>query len=389
MDLFCGCGGMSYGFRSAGFNIVAAFDSWESAIRCYNRNIPGEHASILDLSNVAAAVQAIVPFNPTIIIGGPPCQDFSNAGTRIEGVRANLTYLYSEIITGIMPQYFVMENVPRAMNSEAYRKARQNYINAGYGLTEVILDASKCGVPQKRNRFFCIGALGAPHGFLYGNIFTYYCDGEISVRDYFIEQRYPLDIDAYYRHPTTYDRRAVYSVDYASPTIRGVNRPKPPTYNRHPKDETTEESMENIRHLTKRERAYIQTFPGDFIIEGLDISNGDIEQMIGNAVPVLLAEFVARRLNEYIGGIFMERDNAFVDWLKSSRSYTDRTIGDIYSRIRRAQEFLPEQPLNKYFITDLEETPEFAELSTDIKSQMRRAIRLRIAFENQTVSDAQ
>jgi len=389
VDLFCGCGGMSSGFQNAGFDIVAAFDHWRPAITCYNRNVDGNHASILDLSDVDTAVQAIVPFNPTVIIGGPPCQDFSNAGTRTEGERANLTYTYSEIITRIMPDYFIMENVPRARESEAYLRARQNYINAGYGLTEVILDASKCGVPQKRNRFFCIGALEAPHGFLLGNIFTHYNNGEVSVRDYFNAQGYPLEIDAYYRHPTTYARRGVYSVDRASPTIRGVNRPKPPTYNRHPNDEATEEEMIGVRHLTNRERAYIQTFPNDFILEGLDISNGNLEQMIGNAVPVLLAEFVARRLSEYIEGIFMERDTTFADWLKTSKNYTDRTIGDVFSRIRRAQEILPEQPLNRYFIADLEETQAFAELTVDIKSQMRRAIRLRIAFENEPRGDIQ
>ncbi len=158
VDLFCGCGGLSYGFQNVGFNVVAAFDYWDSAISCYNHNFPGEHARQLDLSDEDASVAAIAPLHPNIIIGGPPCQEFSNAGRREEGDVANLTYIYSRIITRILPMYFVMENVPRAKTSTAYQRARQEYINAGYGLTEIILDANRCGVPQKRTRFFCIGA---------------------------------------------------------------------------------------------------------------------------------------------------------------------------------------------------------------------------------------
>ena len=384
VDLFCGCGGLSCGFQLAGFDVVAAYDFWEPAVKLYNKNIEGEHASILDLSDAQAAIQAINPYAPTIIIGGPPCQEFSDAGSRIEGEKANLTYIYSEIITGVLPQYFVMENVPRTRSSKAYAKAKQKYIDAGYGLTEVVLDAGRCGVPQKRSRFFCIGSLNATHGFLLGNIFAHYTGAEKSVKDYFSEQGYPLDINAYYRHPTTYERKAIFSVETPSPTIRGVNRPKPATYTRHSRDDVTNEGLPAIRHLTKRERARIQTFPDNFIFEESGISNGGIEQMIGNAVPVQLAAFIAQRLNEYMEGNHLDNESAFVRWLKTSKNYTDRTIGDVFSRINRAKEILPDRPLSRYFITDLEITPQFSELSTDIKSQIRRAIRLRLAFEDET-----
>lgn len=147
--------------------------------------------------------------------------------------------------------------------------------------------------------------------------------------------------------------------------------------------------MSTIRQLTRRERAYIQTFPDDFIFENLGIANCDVEQMIGNAVPVQLAAFVACCLNEYMEGTRLDRDSEFVGWLKTSKKFTDRTIGDVYSRIHRAQEILPDKPLNRYFITDLDATPAFIELSTDIKSQIRRAIRLRIAFEDEVRGDIQ
>ena len=212
VDLFCGCGGLSKGFELAGFDIVAAYDGWQSAIDCYNANFDHK-AYKLDLNDVDAAVDAISQRNPTIIIGGPPCQEFSNAGRRQEGDRADLTIRYAEIITHIMPQYFVMENVPRARNSNAYTAAKALYQEHGYGLTEVVLDASRCGVPQNRNRFFCIGALKERDNFLLEYIFSDYIGEPCSVEQYFAANNIPLEIRAYYRHPTTYHRRAIFGVD--------------------------------------------------------------------------------------------------------------------------------------------------------------------------------
>lgn len=158
VDLFSGCGGMSLGFQSAGYNIVAAFENWPAAIECYKQNF--KHPVIeTDLSIVDEAIIRIKKYQPDLIIGGPPCQDFSNAGNRTEGERAELTHSFAKIITAVKPKFFVMENVARASESEAYKKARKLFIDNGYGLTEIVLDASHCNVPQKRNRFFCIGGL--------------------------------------------------------------------------------------------------------------------------------------------------------------------------------------------------------------------------------------
>lgn len=84
------------------------------------------------------------------------------------------------------------------------------------------MDASRCGVPQHRNRFFCIGALNAPDAFLAEDIFRHYIGEEITVAEYFANNNIQLDIDAYYRHPTTYHRRAIFGTNEVAPTIRGV-----------------------------------------------------------------------------------------------------------------------------------------------------------------------
>ena len=90
VDLFAGCGGLSLGFQKQGFNIVAAFEWWDAAVNCYRANF-SHPVFQTDLSNVEASVKQIQPFQPDIIIGGPPCQDFSHAGKRIEAGRAVLT----------------------------------------------------------------------------------------------------------------------------------------------------------------------------------------------------------------------------------------------------------------------------------------------------------
>ncbi len=117
-------------------------------------------------------------------------------------------------------------------------------------------------------------------------------DKPLTVREYLGTK---IDIEHYYRHPRTYARRGVFSIDEPSPAIRGVNRPIPKTYKSHAGD--TAMVSPGLRHLTSRERSYIQTFPENFIFEG---SKTDIEQMIGNAVPVKMAEYIGNCLLESV-----------------------------------------------------------------------------------------
>lgn len=86
VDLFSGCGGMSLGFQNAGFNIKAAFDNWQAAVDIYSANF--DHPAFkYDLYD-AEAVPKIEEYSPSMIIGGPTCQDFSIAGARQRGKRS-------------------------------------------------------------------------------------------------------------------------------------------------------------------------------------------------------------------------------------------------------------------------------------------------------------
>ena len=285
IDLFCGCGGLSLGFQNAGFEILAAYDAWDKAIQCYKENFH-HPAFCLDLSDLSKANNEISQWKCDIIIGGPPCQDFSHAGKRREGARANLTTCFANIVTSIRPTWFVMENVDRALRSVSYAQARDIFQQAGYGISEVVLDASLCGVPQKRRRLFCIGKLEEENGFMVEQIQKGMKKKPMTVREYLGKE---LEVDHYYRHPRNYNRRGVFSVDEPSPTIRGVNRPIPLGYPGHSQDSISITS--SIRSLTYLERARIQTFPVDYKWIG---SKTERETMIGNAVPVKLAEFVSR-----------------------------------------------------------------------------------------------
>jgi DNA (cytosine-5)-methyltransferase 1 len=289
VDLFCGCGGLSLGLEKAGFEIAKAYDAWEAAIKCYRLNFDHPVSSV-DLSDVDGAVSEICPLVPDIIVGGPPCQDFSHAGKRHEGNRADLTKAFAEIITSVRPQWFLMENVARAKKSLVYSQARKTFISAGYGLTEIVLDASFCGVPQKRKRFFCIGKLGESVGFLDALLAKSQASEAMTVRQFLGEE---LAVEHYYRHPRNYSRRAVYSIDEPAPTIRGVNRPVPAGYGGHHCDTV---SSDEVRALTTLERARIQTFPKSFKWTG---TKTDLEQIIGNAVPVNLAKFVGKVILTY------------------------------------------------------------------------------------------
>ena len=291
VDLFSGCGGMSLGFQNAGFEVVAAFDKWEPAVKVYKKNF--DHPIYdFDLSTDESK-NFIADFKPELIIGGPPCQDFSSAGKRDETLgRADLTLSYANIVVHAKPEWFVMENVERIMKSKILKEAIIIFKSAGYGISYDVLDASYCGVPQSRKRFFLVGHKNSTDNFLNPYFQKNQSKKPMTLHDYFGDT---LGLEYYYRHPRSYARRGVFSIYEPSPTIRGVNRPVPNGYPGHSGDPVS--VSKNVRPLTTEERSQIQTFPKNFVFNG---NKTETEQIIGNAVPVKLGEFVANCIKEYI-----------------------------------------------------------------------------------------
>lgn len=376
VDLFCGCGGLSLGFINAGFDVVAAFDNWDEALDVYRQNIAGHDVLKADLSDCKSAIEMVGRYNPDLIIGGPPCQDYSSAGKRMEGDRADLTRCFATIIVNINPKYFVMENVARAQSSTAYKDAKELFKAADYALTEMVLNADLCGVPQDRKRFFCIGVKGGNDGAL-----TSYLEANLASKPMAVSDMYSFGIDYYYRHPRSYSRRGIFSVDEPSPTIRGVNRPIPKGYPGNKLDACP--MNESIRPLTTMERSLIQTFPADY---KWPRSKTMAEQMIGNAVPVRLAEYVANALMNYVIDIKPRPDDMidFQTWLEHNKQYSNRTVSNIISRVRRAHSIQAMVDEGEYIDT-LVSNDRFKSLSPSIRSQIKKSVTL--YFEYHTTHD--
>src|SRR5699024_7565867 len=124
--------------------------NWQAALDTYNEN-NSDLGQALDLSNLDESLKRLSEYKGIDgIIGGPPCQDFSSAGKRKEGDRADLTEKYAAIVSTIQPTFFLMENVPRADSSQAYGRAMETLEKAGYGISKRVIDASRVGVPQTR-----------------------------------------------------------------------------------------------------------------------------------------------------------------------------------------------------------------------------------------------
>lgn len=291
IDLFCGCGGMSLGFENAGFSVVSAYDNNKAALETYKKNF-SHPAELADLSS-DEIIPKLQKLDPDLIIGGPPCQDFSIAGPRNHtGSRANLTLQFAKIISAIKPKFFVMENVYNIERFPVLEEALELFKSAGYGLTRGVFDASRMGVPQARKRFFLIGGLSKSDGFLAEMLEKDMSEKPMTVRDALGDR---LKTDFYYMHPRSYNRRGIFSIDEPSSTIRGVNRPMPQNYKPHSADKTS--ALTKVRPLTSDERALLQSFPADFKFFG---TKSQVEQQIGNAVPVKMAEYIARHLMEEV-----------------------------------------------------------------------------------------
>jgi DNA (cytosine-5)-methyltransferase 1 len=294
-DLFSGCGGLSIGFDMQGIDTVVAMDHWRHAVDTYNHNaarglVSGESVQH-DLSDVESTVGLVRQYGPVDgIIGGPPCQDFSTAGKKQEGDRASLTAAYAKIVAEVQPKFFVMENVARSLTSNAYKQAVEILEAAGYFVGAAVVDASKVGAPQRRKRAFTVGTKDeSATARIIESLTSGQTHDEVSVGEYISSVTgQAMDTDHYYLIPTNYKRRGIFSTSEPAPTMRGINRPIPPSYKGHPSNSA---DASKARPLTTKERSLVQTFPLDYEFVSSKTAN---EQMIGNAVPPLLASYVAQ-----------------------------------------------------------------------------------------------
>ena len=130
VDLFCGAGGMTTGLGDAGVHVQLGVDCDDKALSVYTSN--HSHKAVhMDLSDVSRAVEHISSFTPDLLAGSPPCQEYSCAGTRVEGARADLTVSFAYIASRVRARCVLIENVSTMINSTAWGKAREILEHAG------------------------------------------------------------------------------------------------------------------------------------------------------------------------------------------------------------------------------------------------------------------
>ena len=163
IDLFAGVGGLSLGFEMEGFDILLANEFDQSIATAYKENhkstnvVVGDITS-LDLSKVFGEYVNKID----VVIGGPPCQGFSQKGKRktINDERNFLFKHYVEVVKFVKPKYFVMENVPNLLTAEKgffLNEIKGLFKDYGYSIRYGILNAADYGVPQNRRRAIIIG----------------------------------------------------------------------------------------------------------------------------------------------------------------------------------------------------------------------------------------
>ena len=156
IDLFAGCGGLASGFVRAGFLPGGAVEIDEDAADTYRRNIKAVVAAA-DIADVRRWPRA------DLIVGGPPCQGFSNLGRRDpHDPRNDLWREYVRVLKESRAGVFVMENVPALLGSSQFAAFRKEVDRLGFDVVADVLDAADYGVPQHRKRAFVVGSRIGP-----------------------------------------------------------------------------------------------------------------------------------------------------------------------------------------------------------------------------------
>ncbi len=169
VELFCGVGGMTLGFERAGFNVVGAFDWDKRNVEYHKINFPKSLTFEKDISDLSASeilkLCKLSPGSIDVLFGGPPCQGFSVIGHKDNADERNLLILdFARLVDELRPRYFVVENVRGLLfnySKPTLDKFLHRVKNSGYEILNPIqlLDASEFGVPQKRRRAFILGHL--------------------------------------------------------------------------------------------------------------------------------------------------------------------------------------------------------------------------------------
>lgn len=331
ISLFSGCGGLDLGFERAGFRVPVANEFDPTIYETFRVNHPHTHLIEGDVRKVTRAdIQPFLRGEVDGIIGGPPCQSWSEAGALrgIEDARGQLFFDYIRILREFHPKFFLAENVSGMLanrHSEAVQNILGLFEEAGYDVTLTLVNAKDYGVAEERKRVFYIGfRKDLEIDFVFPRGSTAEDSKKRTLRDVIWDLRESaipaapknrhdpaaINNNEYFTgafSPIFMSRNRVKGWDEQAFTVQASGRqcqlhPQAPKMIRVGKDDCRfAAGYEQLyRRMTIREVARIQGFPDSFrfIYEDTD----DAYKMIGNAVPVPLAYEIAVAIRLFLEG---------------------------------------------------------------------------------------
>lgn len=340
LDVFCGCGGLSYGFEQADFQIIAGIDNWKDALLTFEKNHYNSKTFQVDLGNVKESDFQKITEKIDVVAGGPPCQGFSISGKRNPDDPRNKLYEgFVKTVKYFKPRAFVMENVPNLVSMSGGVIKDQiisDFETLGYEVKYKVLLASDYGVPQNRRRVIFVGILGQndfffpeathsdnPDFFLNSKITCLDAMSDLpeeNVADGTYNENSPQSgyqklmrerTDKLFNHQITQHSEKTTKIISLVPD--GGNYKSLPEnlrstrkvniawtrYNSQKPSLTIDTGHRHHFHYkynripTVRESARLQSFPDDFIFYGTKTSQ---YKQVGNAVPPLMAKAIAEEL---------------------------------------------------------------------------------------------
>lgn len=330
ISLFSGCGGLDLGFEKAGFNIPIANEFDKTIWETFKINHPKTKLIEGDIRNVTKKdIEEFFDGEIDGIIGGPPCQSWSEAGS-LKGIndpRGKLFFDYIRLLKEFKPKFFLAENVSGMLanrNSDAVKNIINMFEEAGYNVSLTMINAKDYGVAQERKRVFYIGFReDLDIDFVFPDGSTKEDDKKITLRDIIWDlqdsaspanEKNKHNPDAINNNeyftgaysPIFMSRNRVKEWDEQAYTVQASGRqcqlhPQAPKMVKVGKNDCRfEKGKEELyRRMTIREIARIQGFPDDF--KFVYENTNDAYKMIGNAVPVNLAYEIAIAIKEALG----------------------------------------------------------------------------------------
>jgi len=353
ISLFSGAGGLDLGFEKAGFKTIWANEFDKEIWETYEKNFPNTK---LDKRSIVNIPSSEIP-DAVGLIGGPPCQSWSEAG-KLKGIddhRGQLFFEFIRVLRDKKPLFFLAENVSGMLASrhkEALENIKKHFTDSGYDLSFKLLNAHDYKVPQDRKRVFFIGFRNDL------NIkfqFPLKFSKKIFLKDVIYDLKENV-LSAKDKNYTNGDeckvanheymtggfstmfmsRNRVRSWDEPSFTIQAGGR-HAPLHPQAPKMQFVEQnkrifvphSEHLYRRLSIRECARIQTFPDTHRFYYNNLSAG--YKMVGNAVPPNLAYFLAKKIIEDLSSIYPNKTQELTSVPMSSNSinYDNTYIPDI------------------------------------------------------------